>query len=261
MKTKVLLLALVAMLAMTATAQTPPQFKGGRAAMRKWISEHIQYPAEATERGGVVELRVRVDVRGMLTVLGVEESMGPAFDNEAKRLARAMPAWQPATANGRPIAATVPLVINFERQTKKVASWDEIADSKPVTNRAERDEVVEAKPTEKSTAEGTVSIALVEQKPQFPGGDAAMYKWIGEHMKYPEAAAQAGIQGRVVVSFIVEKDGSVSNVKVLRGKDPDLDKEAVRVVRSMPRWQPGKMNGTPVRVTYMLPLNFKLQSH
>ena len=107
--------------------------------------------------------------------------------------------------------------------------------------------------------EKVYNIAMVEQKPQFPGGDEAMYKWLGSHINYPAAASEEGVQGRVVVEFVVSKTGSIENVKVLRGRHPALDKEAVRVVKSMPKWQPGRNNGQPVKVTYTLPVTFKLQ--
>ena len=100
----------------------------------------------------------------------------------------------------------------------------------------------------------------VEQMPQFPGGEAELLKYIATHIKYPTMAAENNIQGRVVVKFVVKKDGNVGEVVVLRGKDPDLDKEAVRVVKTLPRFIPGKMNGQSVSVWYTLPINFKLQS-
>ncbi len=119
-------------------------------------------------------------------------------------------------------------------------------------------EVVEVKPVEKPKDEGPVSMAMVEQKPSFPGGDAAMYKWLNDNIIYPAAASEEGVQGKVTVQFIVEKDGSISHVKVVRGKHPALDAEAARVIRKMPRWTPGRNNGQPVRVTYHLPVQFKL---
>ncbi len=100
---------------------------------------------------------------------------------------------------------------------------------------------------------------VVEQKPQFPGGDAALLKYLSEHIRYPAMAAENGIQGRVVVQFVVTKTGNVGEVKVLRSKDPDLDKEAVRVVKSLPKFVPGKMNGHSVNVWYTVPVTFKLQ--
>ncbi len=100
----------------------------------------------------------------------------------------------------------------------------------------------------------------VEQMPQFPGGEAELLKWISNHIKYPTMAAENNIQGRVVVKFVVQKDGKVGEVVVLRGNDPDLDKEAVRVVKALPVFIPGKMNGQAVSVWYTVPINFKLQS-
>ena len=100
---------------------------------------------------------------------------------------------------------------------------------------------------------------IVEQQPLFPGGPAALMKYLSEHTKYPVVAQENGIQGRVTVQFVVEKDGSISDVHVLRGVDPSLDKEAVRVVKSMPRWTPGKQNGITVRVNYRVPVLFRLQ--
>ena len=99
---------------------------------------------------------------------------------------------------------------------------------------------------------------VVEVMPQFPGGQIAMLKYIMENIKYPKQIMEEGIQGRVTVSFIVEKDGRVSNVRLLRSVQSALDKEAIRVVKSMPKWTPGKQNGKPVRVRFNLPVMFKL---
>jgi protein TonB len=100
---------------------------------------------------------------------------------------------------------------------------------------------------------------VVEQMPEFPGGPAALFKYISQITKYPPIAKENGIQGKVYVQFIVGKDGSINQVKILRGVDPSLDKEAMRVVKSMPKWAPGKQSGKPVFVRYQVPINFKLQ--
>ena len=100
---------------------------------------------------------------------------------------------------------------------------------------------------------------IVEQMPEFPGGAEAMMKSIAGNVKYPEAAIDKNIEGRVFVSFVVEKDGSVSNVKVLRGIGGGCDEEAVRVISSMPKWKPGMHRGEPVRVSYQIPIWFKLE--
>jgi len=98
---------------------------------------------------------------------------------------------------------------------------------------------------------------VVEQQPTFSGGDPRV--WIGNHIRYPAVAEENGVQGTVVCQFVVERDGSISNVTVARGADPALDKEAIRVIKSMPNWTPGKQNGQTVRVKYTMPIKFNLQ--
>ena len=99
---------------------------------------------------------------------------------------------------------------------------------------------------------------IVEEMPQFPDGTKALMEYIDRNIKYPADAKKAGIQGRVICTIVVERDGSISDIKVYRSVDPSLDKEAVRVLRSMPQWIPGKQDGIPVRVKYSLPVTFKL---
>ena len=110
------------------------------------------------------------------------------------------------------------------------------------------------------TVEHEKIFTTVEQMPQFPGGEAALMKYLAEHLRYPEEAQQNNIQGRVIVQFVIEKTGNIGQVKVLRGKHPSLDKEAVRVIKSLPKFIPGKNNGQPVNCYYTLPINFKLQN-
>ena len=100
---------------------------------------------------------------------------------------------------------------------------------------------------------------VVEQMPSFPGGPSALMAYLSSHVKYPAVAEENGIQGRVTVQFVVEKDGSVTDVKTMKSVDPSLDREAERVVRSMPKWIPGKQNGQAVRVKYFVPVVFRLQ--
>lgn len=100
---------------------------------------------------------------------------------------------------------------------------------------------------------------IVEEMPEFPGGDAELRKYIAQSVKYPVIAQENGIQGRVYVQFVVGTDGGVTQVKVARGVDPNLDKEAIRVVQSMPKWKPGKQRGKAVKVSYTVPINFVLQ--
>ncbi len=100
---------------------------------------------------------------------------------------------------------------------------------------------------------------VVEEMPSFPGGQGALMAFLSSNIKYPVVAQENGVQGRVIVGFVVEKDGSISDVKVMRSVDPSLDREAQRVVRAMPRWKPGKQNGSAVRVKYTVPVVFRLQ--
>ncbi|MDL2231184.1 energy transducer TonB [Porphyromonadaceae bacterium OttesenSCG-928-L07] len=97
---------------------------------------------------------------------------------------------------------------------------------------------------------------VVEKNPSFPGD---LNKWLSQNLKFPQIASENGIQGRVIVQFVVEKDGSITDVKVARGVDPSLDKEAIRVVKAMPKWNPGMQRNKPVRVAYTLPVLFRLQ--
>ena len=107
--------------------------------------------------------------------------------------------------------------------------------------------------------EETKVFDVVEQMPSFPGGQGALMSWLGSNIKYPVVAEENGVQGRVVCTFVVERDGSITDVKVVRGVDPSLDKEAVRVLKAMPKWIPGKQNGSAVRVKYTVPVTFRLQ--
>ena len=115
----------------------------------------------------------------------------------------------------------------------------------------DRKPVVEAKPEE--------IFKSVEQMPQFPGGEAALMKFLASHINYPPMAAENNVQGRVVVQFVVDKTGKVGEVKVVRNVDKDLDREAIRVCQALPKFTPGRQNGRPVSVWYTLPIQFKLQ--
>ena len=120
-------------------------------------------------------------------------------------------------------------------------------------------EIVVDKPVEKPKPEVEKVFEVVEQMPQFPGGDAALLKYLSSHINYPPMAAENNVQGKVTIQFVVEKDGMVGEVKIARSVDKDLDREAVRVVKTLPKFTPGRQNGQPVRVWYTLPVQFKLQ--
>lgn len=119
---------------------------------------------------------------------------------------------------------------------------------------------IESAPEEETVEEEAIPFQLVEEKPSFNGGDANEFsKWVNSRLVYPEIAKENGVQGRVTLQFTVNADGTVSNVKVLRGVDSSLDKEAVRVVSSSPKWKPGKQRDRAVKVTYTFPVIFQLR--
>lgn len=132
-----------------------------------------------------------------------------------------------------------------------------------ITSEETKEEVIIAPPVEEVKQEEEpeeVIFVVVETMPEFPGGQQALFKYLSENVKYPVIAQENGIQGRVICQFVVNKDGSIVDVEVVRsGGDASLDKEAVRVIKSMPKWKPGKQRGKAVRVKYTVPVNFKLQ--
>jgi len=156
------------------------------------------------------------------------------------------------------------------RPEDEMKSQDEIMNSKVAVGFAnvigndENGEVLKAKealvtePVKPKEEENKV-FDVVEQMPSFPGGMAALMAYLQKSIKYPPVAEENGIQGRVVCTFVVERDGSVTDVRVAKSVDPSLDKEAVRVVSALPKWIPGKQNGQSVRVKYTLPVTFRLQ--
>lgn len=132
--------------------------------------------------------------------------------------------------------------------------FDKGTDDRNVVREYKNEVIVEEKKPEPEQV-----FNAVEQMPQFPGGDAALMKFLSSNINYPQVAMENGVQGRVIVQFVVTKNGSVGEVKVIRSVDRDLDKEAIRLCKSLPKFIPGKMNGQAVNVWYTLPITFKLQ--
>ncbi|PLX03045.1 MAG: energy transducer TonB [Marinilabiliales bacterium] len=145
-------------------------------------------------------------------------------------------------------------------QIKIVEDDVEVEDEIEIDVEADDETVVEYVPVEEEEEIVEAEIfTVVESMPEFPGGTGELYKYLGNSIKYPPLAKESGIQGRVFVNFVVEPNGSISNVKVLRGIGGGCDEEAVRVVENMPSWKPGKQRGKAVRVSYNLPIKFTLQ--
>ncbi|RXQ96513.1 energy transducer TonB [Ancylomarina salipaludis] len=154
-----------------------------------------------------------------------------------------------------PPAPKVADVLNIVDNDEEIDDELEIEDSE-----ADMDEEVEIQVVEETEEEDEQQVfVIVEDMPEFPGGDLELQKWIARSIKYPVIAQENGITGRVYVGFVVNKLGAIENVKIMRGVDPSLDKEAVRVIKNMPKWKPGKQRGKAVKVSYTVPINFQLQ--
>ena len=161
------------------------------------------------------------------------------------------------------LLATVPVLAILVIANAKVSAQQVAKTDNPVyeNNASGADDInadTHIKPDELFRTDNDSVFNIVEKMPEFPGGTEAMMKYVAQNVKYPEEAKEKGISGRVFVSFVIEKDGSVSNVEVLRGIGGGCDEEAVRVVKSMPKWTPGMQKGKPVRVNYNMPFFFKL---
>ncbi len=141
----------------------------------------------------------------------------------------------------------------------------EIKDDLFIDTEATKDMIIDVAPVlstagvEEEEEEETQVFFIVEDMPEFPGGEAALRQFIANAIKYPVIAQENGIQGRVYVTFVVNTDGSIADAKIARGVDPSLDKEALRVVNTLPKWKPGMQRGKAVRVSYTVPINFVLQ--
>ena len=206
-----------------------PEFPGGREAEMKFLAENMRYPQEAREQGieGKVVVKFTLsDETGEVQNPRVVRSVHPALDAEALRLVKAMPRWTVAgdPDKGKLKSVEIEMPIEFK------------LDGQPLSKVYDK----------------------VNELPQFPGGNHALFQFIKDNQRYPQIAKENGIQGRVILQFVVDETGKVSDPKVLRSVDPSLDAEAIRIVKAMPRWTPGMQDGKAVAVRYTLPVNFSL---
>ncbi|HTX89487.1 MAG TPA: TonB family protein [Bacteroidales bacterium] len=166
----------------------------------------------------------------------------------------------PPEALEQKVKFTAPKVVNDTVETG-LQTQDELA-NKPSTELPPPEEEIKVEETKKEVIEQPSQaeiFTVVEEQPSYPGGEEARIKFLQDNIKYPEEAKELGVQGKVFVTFVVEVDGSITDVKVLRGIGAGCDEEAIRVVKSMPKWVPGKQRGVPVRVQFNLPIKFTLQ--
>lgn len=212
-----------------------PSFPGGKAALSKWLDENLQYPTEALKNGiqGTVVVSFTVETDGHIKKIKVWRGKAP-LDKEAVRLMSIMPKWNPGKIDGQPVSVDYTLPIKFRLPA------------------SEGDETI--------SHERVYSTEEVDVQPSFPDGEMAMYEWIENNLSYPsEMADGPDVTGSVVVQFVIEKDGKVSDIQTMKSLYPLLDKEAVRVVSMMPKWNPGMINGQPVRVSNNIRVKFMLK--
>lgn len=262
--------------------------------MLEFVYHQLRYPEKAREAGitGTVIARFTVSATGEVTGLETLKDIGGGCGEEVLRVLREMPRWTPGTKEGKPAAVTLTLPVRFALPTEGsiISDYSMVFDSERKELKTSVDGVVnilgvEAKEVtladeeQRPATSGTPPAAnsseeifkVVEEMPRFPGcenepiegrkpcADRKMLEFIYQNLRYPAQARDAGVQGTVVVSFIVEKDGSITNAQVTRGIGGGCDEESLRAVNMMPRWIAGKQRGRDVRVQFNLPVRFKLE--
>lgn len=218
-----------------------PEFpNGGMAGLMQYFSQNIRYPEAAKKAGtqGRVTVQFVVEKDGSISNVSILRGVKPDLDKEAVRVISEMPKWKPAMQRGETVRVryTVPVMFRLDNKSAEVV----------VASR-------------KAQADESGAYEVVEQMPEFPGGFAEMMKYLANNIKYPSEAHKNGTQGRVTVQAIIDTEGCVTNTRVIKGADPYLDAEAIRVVSSMPKWSPGMQDGKPVNVKFTIPVMFRLQ--
>ena len=218
------------------SVEVMPRFPGGEVALMKYIQSHAQAP-EGTNANGTVILQFVVKADGSIGEVKVVRSIGEALDNEAVRVIKSLPNFIPGTQNGQPVAVWYTLPVRF-------------GSTMGSPRHRERDVNKADVP---SAPQDTTIYKSVEVMPRFPGGEAALMKYIQTNVQTPEGT---DVQGVVILQFVVKADGSIGDVKVVRNLSEAHDKEAVRLIKSLPNFAPGTQNGQPVAVWYTLPVRF-----
>ena len=216
-----------------------PEFPGGAKAIMKFIIDNFVYPVELEDDCilGRIITRFIVNKDGSLTDIHIVRSPDPRLDEEAIRVISMMPKWEPGELKGEPVRVKFIIPIAIETLKRNTG------DNKNLEKEENQDDEV---------------FTIVDKHPEFPGGERGLMNWLSTNLQFPPNARDARIEGRVIVNFIIEKDGAVSTVKLVRSLDPMLDKEVMRVVSLMPKWKPGELKGKTVRVLYTLPIEFRL---
>lgn len=233
-----------------------PEFPGGQGALLQFLAKSIKYPVIAQQNGiqGRVTCSFVVGKDGVIRNIEVIRGVDPSLDLEATRVISMMPKWKPGMQKGKEVSVKYTVPVTFRLQGKE--------DNKPTplpAGEGDNEITVVGYGEQKSADTSGQVFAIVEKMPQFPGGEKAINEFISKMLQYPVIAQENGIQGKVVCSFIINQDGSVTDAEVVSGVDPSLDREALRIVSAMPKWTPGTQRGKAVRVKYTMPVTFTLQ--
>ena len=226
-----------------------PEYPGGYGEMMKFVSMNVRYPKEAQEKGiqGRVVVQYVINADGSMSDINVVKSVDPLLDAEAVRIISMMPSnWTPGKQKGEAVRVRMTQPVTFRFSDSETQHEDEGI-------------LVMAYGPKKQAIVGEV-LDVVEEQPMYPGGMEELMKFMRKEVKYPQEAQDKGIQGRVVVQFVVKKDGSIAEANVVKPVDPLLDAEALRIVGLMPNWTPGKQKGEPVNVRFTLPVHFRLSN-
>ncbi|NDW13176.1 M56 family peptidase [Bacteroides sp. 214] len=226
-------------------AEVTPEYPGGLPALMSFLSQNVQYPAKAAEKKieGTVTVKFIVNKDGSISDAIILRGVEPSLDAEALRVINSMPKWKPGKQRGKEVRVKYTIPIRF-RITQPVSQEKKV-------------EVVAAS-IDKSPADNDAVFEVVENSPQYPGGISALMEFLNQNIKYPQKAAAEKIEGIVTVQFVVTKEGNIKDPIVLRGENADLAEEAIRVVKLMPKWQPGTQRGVAVNVKYTVPVRFRL---
>ena len=231
--------------------ETFPLFTGGQIAFNKYIAEHLKYPEISAKNHieGTINVHCVVTKTGNIEKVIVMNNLDKYCDAEAVRLVKGMPQWIPGKRNGKAVDMFRVIPVKFQQLNKVVDPF-----SVDLLKGTGKDTVS----APESNPE-TIYVA-VEQMPRYVGGEMAMNEFIAKNLKFPEERMDDNIIGKVYVRFVVSKDGDVKDAQIMRSLDVAFDKEALRVVNSMPKWIPGKQDGVNVPVYYIVPIAFKLSS-
>jgi TonB family protein len=241
--------------------ETPPAYPGGIDALMKFMSENIKYPAEAVKDKieGKVILGFVVDDTGKVTDIRVVRSVAPMLDAEAIRVVGLMPSWEPGKQKGIPVNVRFVLPVAFKLSPSAKKNIQEqlevVGYGEPKTKKEEV--VADAMSVAAPDKDGVYD--QVDFLPVFPGGDQGLFGWLSQNIRYPAEAQKLAIQGKVLVEYVIDTDGSIKNARISRSVNELLDKEALRVINAMPNWTPGKHKDKVVKVRYTLPIQFRLQ--